>query len=1309
MSLRLVRPVRLSSVLRTTSVVTFLIFSLAATSQQRPNTSQSQSAVQAPAVAKYGELPLAFEANRGQTDASVRFLARGHGYSLYLTDSEVVLALHKPSNCRLAKMRGAAKAGSCAGKTGTKPDVVRMKLAGAAVTLSAKTTGEDELPGKVNYFFGSDPAKWHTNLPTYKRVRYSGVYPGVDLVYYGNQRQLEYDFIVAPHTDPRPIQLRFSGAGKLSLTSSGDLTVTSRDGQIAFHKPQIHQETNGRRRAVQGHFILIANHAIGFAVGSYDHAEPLVIDPVLAYSTYLGGDNFDPIQGITVDSSGNAYVAGYTGSDDFPVTPGAYNVNGSGAFVAKLNATGTALIYSTFLAGTGLDSANGITVDGSGDVYVTGGTQSNFPVTPGAFQTTKKSPEGAWTGFVAKLDPTGSRLLYATYLGGSSGEGYGFIVLDGAGNAYVAGSSQSADFPVTPGAFQTVKKGNAGNAVVSVLNATGTALLYSTFIGGSGSSYGGDQAMDIRLDSSGNAYLTGYTQSSDFPVTPGAFQKTLKGGCNAFIAKINPTLSKLVYSTYLGGSGATPAGSSLQPCSGDYAYRLALDRSGNAYVVGSTTSDDFPVTEGAFQTTNKNSQGTGFVAEMNQNGSELLYSTYLGGSGDGSYGDFATSLGVDSLGEAYVTGWTSSSDFPVTPGAFQTTNGYVKAFVSKLNPTGTGLLYSTFLGGSNSVGWGPYPGDEAWAGALDESNNFYVAGQTQSTDFPVTPGAYQTTNNAAAQRGHTGFVTKLSLTETNLSPSSTTIEASAANLLAGQPLTLTAKVTPASGSGTPTGEVTFTGVGRLSPVVTLGASGEATWTSSALAPGNYSAAALYSGDEKFAASRSRAVTFTVSGSSASQIKLTVSNAEVQAGKPLTLTATVTGPSGDPTPAGRVTFAVTGSPSKVVALNGSGAATWTSSALAAGVYTASAGYGGDKSYAPSESLPVYFSVGLGPPAELVPVGSLNRSDPYGYSTSICVSVEDAKSDLLAGIGVTFVGAALTLTPPSAFTNTNGQACTATIPPARGEYLVIASVGNLASMAGFNLTVTRAPLAVTVHRDWRLYGAANPIPAITVEGLVNGDRLGGTINVVASSKATPASPVGHYPWTATLTGTSADNYTATVNGGLLAVRKAVLTVFPDSEGVTYGQTPAPPTKYFFRGFVNGDTPSVVTGAPVIISTVTSTTPVGRYDIYLHLGTLTAANYTFLPKPNVLQVYKAKLTVVANNLTMTQGSDVPTLTYMLTGFVNGDTASVVSGAPVLSTTVTSSSPPGQYPITVKRGNLSAANYAFGATVNGVLTVTP
>jgi len=975
-----------------------LTLSLAAISQQRPDSGQSQSAVQVPAVAKYGELPLAFEANRGQTDASVRFLAGGNGYSLYLTDSEAILALHKPSNCPLPKTGAEAKTGSCAGKTGTKPDVVRMKLAGVAATLSAKAAGEDELPGKVNYFFGNDPTKWHTNLPTYKRVRYASVYPGVDLVYYGNQRQLEYDFIVAPHADPRLIQLRFSGAVKLSLTSAGDLTVISRDGQIALQKPQIYQETNGRRRVVRGHFILMANHAIGFAVGSYDHAQTLVIDPVLVYSTYLGGDYFDPVQGITVDSSGNAYVVGYSSSYDFPVTPGAYNVNGCGAFVTKLNATGTALIYSTRLAGTCLDTADGIAVDGSGNAYVTGGTQSNFPVTPGAFQTTKESPYPTWTGFVSKLDPTGSTLLYSTYLGGSSGEGCCAIALDGAGNAYVAGFSQSTDFPVTPGAFQTVKKGGASNAIVSVLNATGTALLYSTFIGGSGSSFGGDSAMDIKLDSSGNAYVTGYTQSFDFPVTPGAFQSTLKGGCNAFIAKINPTLSKLVYSTYLGGSGATLAGSSLQPCSGDFAQGIALDKSGNAYVAGSTTSDDFPVTEGAFQTTNKNSQGTAFVAEMNQDGSELLYSTYLGGSGDGSYGDFATSLGVDSVGDAYVTGWTSSFDFPVTPGAFQRTNGFVKVFATKLNPTGTGLLYSTFLGGRISVGWGPYPGDEAWAAALDASNNFYVVGVTQSTDFPVTPGAYQTTNNAAATRGHTGFVTKMSLIG-KITPT-LTVSPSATSIMTTQALTVTVAVSGGTGAPAPTGTVTMAGGGYTSSTGTLsGGSYTFTVPANSLRVGSDTLTVTYSGDTNYVAGTATACVAVTASPLTPSVTVTPAATALNSGSPLSVLVLVTGSS--VTPTGTVTVSGSGYTSSAGTLS-SGSYTFNipANTLSAGTDSLIVSYSGDSIYTAgtgTASVSVtqsLFSMAASIPSSINPgataVSTITVSTATGYAGTVTVA-------------------------------------------------------------------------------------------------------------------------------------------------------------------------------------------------------------------------------------------------------------------------------------------------------------------------------
>ncbi|MGB6690321.1 MAG: MBG domain-containing protein [Terracidiphilus sp.] len=435
--------------------------------------------------------------------------------------------------------------------------------------------------------------------------------------------------------------------------------------------------------------------------------------------------------------------------------------------------------------------------------------------------------------------------------------------------------------------------------------------------------------------------------------------------------------------------------------------------------------------------------------------------------------------------------------------------------------------------------------------------------------------------------------------------------------------------------------------------------------------------------------------------------LTESAASLAAGQTLTLTAKVMGVPGvgAPTPEGQVTFGtlVNGT----VALDSSGVATWSSSTLPAGSYTVSATYSGDSNYVTGASAPASFSVARGS-VNLAAVSGQNWTGTYGAvgSDTLCVAATNASGAELSGVKVTFSGAGLSLSPSNPVTGTNGQACSSvTNSPSAGTYVASAVAAGVPGVPTFNLTVNPAPLKVELAEDSRPYGAPNPVFTMgRVHGLLNGDK----ITVTATTTATLASPVGYYPITETLGGPAAANYVLQ-NHPTLHVRKAVLTVFPDSEYVTYGQTPAPPTGYFFEGFVNGDTASVISGAPVLSTNVTSTTPVGRFDIYLQRGTLAAASYTFLLEPDVLLVQKKMLTLTANNLTMTQGGAVPPLTYTLTGFVNGDTASVVSGAPLLSTTATSSSPPGQYPITVNIGNLSAANYSFGLTANGVLTIDP
>ena len=636
----------------------------------------------------YGKLPLRFEANRGQTDSRVKFLNRGKGYTLFLSPSEAVLAL-----------RG-------------REHVIRMRFQGA--NPDAKITGLEKLPGVVNYFIGQDRKKWRTNIPAYARVKHKDVYPGIDIAYYGNQRQLEFDFIVAPGANPNVIKLAVEGADRLDVDAQGDLVLHVGDGQLRLQKPLVYQAMKGIRQEVSGSYVLTSPNQVRFQVAAYDASRPLIIDPVLFYSTYLGGSGDDIGNSIAVDAAGNAYVTGQIQSTNFPTTLGAFQTTSSGGgdiFVTKLDPTGSGLVYSTYLGGSGFDAGLGIAVDAAGNAYVTGGTFStDFPTTLGAFQTTSSGGNDA---FVTKLNPTGSALLYSTYLRGAFGES---IAVDAAGNAYVAGIARPTDFPTTLGAFQTAS-GGGGDAFVTKLNLTGSALVYSTYLGGSDF----DVARGIAIDAAGNAYVSGFTASTNFPTTLGAFQTTYGGGAlDAFVAKVDPTGSVLVYSTYLGGSDI------------DGSVGIAVDAAGNAYVTGGTSSTNFPTTPGAFQTAG----GGAFVTKVSPTGTGLAYSTRLGGvsGGDGGQG-----VAVDAAGNAYVTGGTDSTDFPTTANAFQPAygGGPEDAFVAKLNPTGSALIYSTYLGGSgDDIGFGI---------ALDTlpNPNAYVTGSTSSANFATTPGAFQ--------------------------------------------------------------------------------------------------------------------------------------------------------------------------------------------------------------------------------------------------------------------------------------------------------------------------------------------------------------------------------------------------------------------------------------------------------------------------------------------------------------------------------------------------------------------------------------
>ncbi len=659
-------------------------------------------------VENYGKLPLSFEANQGQTDGRVNFLSRGSGYSLFLTPTEAVLALRKP----VVSNRGRTRHANAEAEQvpAAPPSVVRMKLVGA--NPSPRVSGLEELPGKNNYFIGNDPSKWRTRVPHYAKVQYDEVYPGVDLVYYGNQRRLEYDLVVEPGADPRGITLSFEGVERLRIDAQGDLVLDTPGGEIRQHKPLVYQEVDGVRREIAGAYVLNGGREVGFQVAAYDRSKPLIIDPVLSYSTYLGDGGSDIGWGIAVDASGNAYVRGQT-SSVFPTASPIQPAHSGGtwdAFVTKLNAAGNALVYSTYLGGSGDESSLGevgIAVDSSGNAYVTGRTDSTDFPTASPIQAANGG--GSRDAFVTKLNAAGNSLVYSTYLGGTNrDEGYG-IAVDASGNAYVAGSTNSDDFP-TASPMQP-DKNLQFDVFVAKLNAAGSALVYSTYLGGSAA----DEGFDIAVDTSGSAYVMGSTLSPDFP-TASPIQPAHGGGIwDAFVAKLNAAGSALVYSTYLGGSGAE---SSLG------AVGIAVDSSGNAYVTGRTDSTDFP-TASPIQAAHGGGNRDAFVTKLNAAGNVLVYSTYLGGSG----GDEPFGIAVDASGNAYVMGLTRSTNFPTANPLQATLDGISDVFVTKLNSPGNALVYSTYLGGNGS--------DIGYAIAVDASGNAYVTGQTGSGDFPT--------------------------------------------------------------------------------------------------------------------------------------------------------------------------------------------------------------------------------------------------------------------------------------------------------------------------------------------------------------------------------------------------------------------------------------------------------------------------------------------------------------------------------------------------------------------------------------------
>ena len=724
----------------------------------------------------YGKLPLAFEINEGQADPQVKFLSRGGAYTLFLTPAEAVLALRQPS-----KKPHESKSDST--------NYVHMRIIGG--NRLCQVEGEDKLPGISNYFIGNDPSKWRTNIAQYAKVRFKDVYPGVDMAYYGNQGKLEYDFLVKPGADPNVIKLAWKGIQEAKVRD-GNLVLNvgqssfvqdsqTLENRVVFKAPVVYQLNGTEKEPVSSGYVMAGNNQVAFKVGNYDPTRELVIDPQLDYSTLLYGNVSSPGE-IAVDGNGNAYITGDTTNSSSPIHPtvGAYQTVYPGGtsdfFVTKLNSTGTALIYSTYMGGSGVDNVYGIALDSNNDAYVTGTVQGgSFPITGGSYNT---SYGGTIDGFLTELNSTGTGLVYSTFL---SGGVQPFAIAVGSnGNAYVTGNTVNG-LPTTGGAYQTTFGGGGGNgdAFVMEFNATGSGLVYSTYLGGNG----GDTGQAIAIDGNGNAYITGGTESTNFPTTTGAYQtayKSTSGGWNVFVTELNSSGTTLIYSSYIGGTAS------------DIGYGIAADGNGNIYITGSSLCNGFPTTSGAIATCSGGLYNT-FVCKFN-NTTGLVYSAMLH---DGN--DFGEGIVIDGSGDAYIVGNVSGNELTTTANAYQATYaGSNDAFLTEVNPTGTALIYSTYLGGAG--------GAYGYGIAMDNNSAIYIAGNAGSpaSGFPQTSGSY----GSALTSG--SFVTKF---DPSVFGNNTSTPTSTA--------TLTATSTP---TNTPTNTSTLTATNTATATPTLTAS-----------------------------------------------------------------------------------------------------------------------------------------------------------------------------------------------------------------------------------------------------------------------------------------------------------------------------------------------------------------------------------------------------------------------------------------------------------------------------------------------------
>ena len=696
-----------------------------------------------------------------ESGSKTLFLAQGAGFSLSLERQGLTLLEQHGLPAAAIQKDGSKSALSAQANPPYEPAeshtaTAHIDFVGA--NPQTKIEGLDPVAAYANYFVGNDPAKWRTHMAQFSRVRYKNLYPGIDLVYYGSKgSQLEYDLVVSPGADPGLIRLRVADGQQIHLDEAGNLPLESKDGRISLGRPMLYQDLDQGKRAIGGAFVQVARNEFAFKAVNYDRTRPLIIDPTinLLYSTYAGGIHNDQAFAMTVDLQGNTYLTGWAASQDFPVTANALQTTrmtiGSylyDAIVMKFDPSGT-LLYSTFLGGAQNDQGGAIIANPDGSVYVGGYTQSsNFPVTSNAFQSVWG---GGLDGFLARISSDGSQLLYSTYLGGPGDEAITSMILNADGSLWMSGVASQAGLPASANAFQPQPNGidNSFVAKAQFDQSGNLQLPYLTFIGGSQSGEtngpGEGWGSSLALDATGNIYIAGTTQSSNYPVTANAYEQpvTLSHGCDnspnpntiGVVTKFSPDLSQMLYSTYFGGKTEDQNGS---PVCNQVIVSIELDAKGNIWLYGDTAESDFPVTANAISSQLNGNGAAGqqaFLAELSADGSTLLYGTYLGGTGQ----DSAGSMAFDTAGNIWLTGSSNATNYPVTSDALQAQNssGGFNFTLTELSSDGATILYSTYLGGTADNG------SNGIAMAFDGSGNIHLSGSTASASFPVTPSAFQ--------------------------------------------------------------------------------------------------------------------------------------------------------------------------------------------------------------------------------------------------------------------------------------------------------------------------------------------------------------------------------------------------------------------------------------------------------------------------------------------------------------------------------------------------------------------------------------